>query len=42
MTEENFAPELLTVTDENGESRHYAISISGKDGSLICSEYLPA
>ena len=32
----------ISFTDENGESRHYAISISGKDGSLVCTEYLPA
>ena len=31
----------LTITDAEGEARHYAVSISGKDGSLVCAEYLP-
>ena len=31
----------ISFTDENGEVRHYAISISGKDGSLVCTEYVP-
>lgn len=31
----------ITFDDENGETRCYAISISGKDGSLICQEYIP-
>ena len=30
----------ISFTDENGEVRHYAISISGKDGSLVCTEYV--
>ena len=29
----------IRFTDEDGEVRHYAVSISGKDGSLICTEY---
>ena len=31
----------ITFTDEDGNARHYALSISGKDGSLICQEYVP-
>lgn len=31
----------ISFTDEDGEARHYALMISGKDGSLICSEYVP-
>ena len=31
----------IRFTDERGEVRHYAISISGKDGSLVCTEYVP-
>ena len=31
----------IRFTDESGEVRHYAISISGKDGSLVCTEYVP-
>ena len=31
----------ISFTDESGEMRHYAISISGKDGSLVCTEYVP-
>ena len=31
----------ITFTDAEGEARHYAVSISGKDGSLVCTEYLP-
>ena len=31
----------ISFTDESGEERHYAVSISGKDGSLVCTEYLP-
>ena len=29
----------IRFTDADGEVRHYAVSISGKDGSLICAEY---
>ena len=29
----------LSFTDESGMERHYALSISGKDGSLVCQEY---
>lgn len=29
----------LSFTDESGQVRHYALMVSGKDGSLICSEY---
>ena len=29
----------ISFTDESGEMRHFAVSISGKDGSLICQEY---
>lgn len=29
----------LSFTDEDGNRRTYALMISGKDGSLICSEY---
>lgn len=32
----------ISFTDEQGEARHYAVSISGKDGSLVCTEYTPA
>ena len=31
----------ISFTDADGQSRHYAVSISGKDGSLVCSEYIP-
>jgi hypothetical protein len=31
----------ISFTDADGARRHYAVSISGKDGSLICSEYIP-
>ena len=31
----------ISFTDADGQSRHYAVSISGKDGSLVCTEYLP-
>ena len=31
----------ISFTDADGAQRHYAISISGKDGSLVCAEYLP-
>ena len=31
----------ISFTDESGNARHYAVSISGKDGSLICQEYVP-
>ena len=31
----------ISFTDAEGEARHYAVSISGKDGSLVCREYLP-
>ena len=31
----------ISFTDADGAQRHYALTISGKDGSLICSEYLP-
>lgn len=31
----------ISFTDESGEVRHYAVSISGKDGSLVCTEYAP-
>ena len=31
----------ISFTDESGQARHYAVSISGKDGSLVCSEYAP-
>ena len=29
----------ISFTDADGAERHYAVSISGKDGSLICQEY---
>ena len=29
----------ISFTDADGEVRHFAVSISGKDGSLICQEY---
>ena len=29
----------ISFTDADGEVRHYAISISGMDGSLLCTEY---
>lgn len=29
----------ISFTDADGEVRHYAVSISGKDGSLLCTEY---
>ena len=31
----------ISFTDADGEVRHYAVSISGKDGSLVCTEYMP-
>ncbi len=31
----------ISFTDAGGQGRHYAISISGKDGSLLCTEYTP-
>ena len=31
----------ISFTDESGEMRHFAVSISGRDGSLICQEYMP-
>ena len=31
----------ISFTDADGAVRHYAVSISGRDGSLVCSEYLP-
>ena len=31
----------ISFTDADGAERHYAVSISGKDGSLVCSEYIP-
>lgn len=31
----------ISFTDESGEARHYAVSISGRDGSLVCTEYEP-
>jgi hypothetical protein len=31
----------LNFTDMNGNTRCFALSISGKDGSLICREYTP-
>ena len=32
----------ISFTDADGQPRHYAVSISGKDGSLVCTEYTPA
>lgn len=29
----------LNITDANGDVRHYAVSVSGMDGSLILEEY---
>lgn len=29
----------ISFTDADGAQRHFAVSISGKDGSLICTEY---
>lgn len=29
----------ISFTDADGAERHYAVSISGKDGSLLCTEY---
>ena len=29
----------ISFTDADGEVRHFAVSISGKDGSLVCQEY---
>ena len=31
----------ISFTDADGAERHYAVSISGRDGSLVCAEYLP-
>lgn len=31
----------ISFTDADGAQRHYAVSISGRDGSLVCSEYIP-
>lgn len=30
----------ISFTDEAGETRHFAIHISGRDGSLVCQEYV--
>ena len=30
----------ISFTDADGAERHYAVSISGRDGSLVCTEYL--
>lgn len=30
----------ISFTDADGAVRHFAVSISGKDGSLICQEYV--
>ena len=32
----------ISFTDADGQARHYALSISGKDGSLVCTEYVPS
>ena len=29
----------ISFTDAKGAERHFAVSISGKDGSLVCTEY---
>ena len=29
----------ISFTDADGAQRHFAVSISGKDGSLVCTEY---
>ena len=29
----------ISFTDADGAERHFAVSISGKDGSLVCQEY---
>ena len=29
----------ISFTDADGAERHFAVSISGKDGSLVCTEY---
>ena len=29
----------ISFTDADGTERHFAVSISGKDGSLVCQEY---
>ena len=31
----------ISFTDADGAERHFAVSISGKDGSLVCQEYAP-
>ena len=31
----------ISFTDADGEVRHYAVSVSGRDGSLVCTEYVP-
>ena len=31
----------ISFTDADGAERHYAVSVSGKDGSLVCTEYKP-
>ena len=31
----------ISFTDADGAERHYAVSISGRDGSLVCTEYKP-
>ena len=31
----------ISFTDADGAQRHYAVSISGMDGSLLCREYAP-
>ena len=31
----------ISFTDADGNARHYAVSISGRDGSVVCTEYVP-
>ena len=31
----------ISFTDADGAERNYAVSVSGKDGSLVCTEYTP-
>jgi hypothetical protein len=31
----------IAVTDIDGERRHYAVMLSGRDGSVVMNEYVP-
>ena len=31
----------IAITDGDGERRHYAVMLSGRDGSVVMEEYIP-